>query len=224
MQRFHHFVYATSVIADDSSSRRTDNSWPGFDPPPLAALPLTLAELELLLQGPVVDLGVIAEVVKRDAAVTAELLLLANRERDESDRFYRMEDCLVQIGISRLRELVQAMPPLMPSDWQRRLLLNHSRRTALAAEAMAYYLPAIDLEKAYLAGLLHLLPELVSPEAEAGWPLPRLVREAIHGFNHPFTVFGEGHRFCELVWAACEWVSEMELLPAGKAPHRLIRG
>ena len=224
---FRHVVYATAVQADDRTACESGNLWqeiiaPEF--PLLAALPLTLAELELLLQGPVVDLTAIAEVAKRDAAVTAQLLLLANRDRDESDRIYRLEDCLVHIGISRLRGLVCAAPPLRSSDWQRRVLLNHSRRTALAAEAMACCLPAVDVEKAYLAGLLHLLPELVSSETEADRPLPRFLREVIHGFKHPFTVPGEGQELSELVRTACEWASEMELLPAGKSPHRLIRG
>lgn len=72
------------------------------------------------------------------ASLTAQLLLLANRDREESDRFYRIEDSLGQVGISALRESMRATPPLLPSDWRCAVLLNHSRLTALAAEAIAF--------------------------------------------------------------------------------------
>ena len=219
-----HIVYAAPVRAEDLDAVcHYHELWP--EPaklPLLPALPLTLAELELLLQGPVVDLGAIAEVAKRDAGMTAQLLLLANHNREESDRLYRLEDCLVQIGISPLRELVRVMPPVLPSDRQGRMLLTHSRRTALAAETIAHHVPGVVPEKAYLAGLLHLLPELVSLEAGADWPLPEFASEVIRGFQHPFAVSGEERRLYEVVLAACEWAGEPELRPTPKCPPRLI--
>ena len=221
---FQHIVYAAPE--ELSSAHQTYELWPerGALPLPLvSASPLALAEMELLLQGPVVDLGAIAEVVKHDAGVTAQLLFLANRDREESDRFYRIEDCLVQVGISPLRELVRATPPLVSSDWRGRLLLNHSRLTALAAEAIARLVPGMNLEKVYLAGLLHLFPELIRSGMPGPWPLPAFVWEVIHGFKHPSMVSGEGHRLCEVVLSACEWAGEVELRPATKSPHRLIR-
>jgi len=194
-------------------------------PPLLPALPLTLAEMELLLQEPVVDLGAIAEVAKRDASLTAQLLLLANRDREESDRFYRIEDCVVQLGISALQELVQETPPLLPSDWRCSALLNHSRLTGLVAEAIALQVPGVDSEKAYLAGLLHLFPELalletwaaekrgtISAESEE-WPLPAFIWEVIRWFKHPFAVPGPENLLCEVVLAACEWVGQAALEP-----------
>jgi len=195
--------------------------------PGLPAWPLTLAEMELLLQGPVVDLGAIAEVAKRDASLTAQLLWLANRDREECDRLYRIETCLVQLGISVLREFVQETPPLSPSDWRGGALLNHSRLTALAAEAIAFQIPGVDPEKAYLAGLLHLLPELVSLEKSGAysrgidaWPLPTFAWEVIHGFKHPFAVSGRENRLCEVVRAACEWVGQATLEPT---PELMVR-
>ena len=193
--------------------------------PGLPALPLTLAEMELLLQGPVADLGAIAEVAKRDASLTAQLLRLANRDREESDRLYRIETCLVQLGISVLRELVRETPPLSPSEGLCGALLNHSRLTALAAEAIAFQIPGMDPEKAYLAGLLHLLPELASHGTgmaeESGassreiddWPVPTFVREVICGFRYPFAVSERENRLCEVVRAACEWASQAALEP-----------
>lgn len=199
--------------------------------PGLPALSLTLAEMELLLQGPVVDLGAIAEVARRDASLTAQLLWLANRDREESDRLYRIEACLVQLGISVLRQLVQETPPLSPSDGRGGALLNHSRLTALAAEAIAFQIPGVDPEKAHLAGLLHLLPELVllgaaeksgtsSGEIDE-WPLPTFAWEVIHGFKHPFAVSGRENRLCEVVRAACEWVGQATLDPTPELTVRL---
>ncbi len=193
--------------------------------PVLPALPLTLAEMELLLQGPVADLGAVAEVARRDASLTAQLLWLANRDREEGDRLYRIEDCLVQLGLSVLRQLVRETPPLSPSDWRCATLLNHSRLTALAAEAIASQAPGVAPERAYLAGLLHLLPELVSlgawaaeksaatPEEIDEWPLPRFAWEVIRGFRHPFAVSGLENRLCAVVRAACAWASQAGLEP-----------
>jgi hypothetical protein len=74
----------------------------------------------------------------------------------------------------------------------------------------------VDPEKAYLAGLLHLFPELasletraakrgmISPESEE-WPLPTFVWDVICWFKHPFAVSGPENLLCEVVLAACEW-------------------
>jgi hypothetical protein len=198
--------------------------------PPLPALPLTLAEMELLLQGPVVDLRAIAEVAKRDASLTALLLLLANRDREEGDRFYRIEDCLVQLGITVLQELVRQTPPLSPSDWRCGTLLDHSRQTALAAEVIALKFPGVDPEKAYLAGLLHLFPELVSAASRvtensgafsgesAEWPLPAFAWDVICGFRYPCAVSGQARALCEVVLVACEWIRLATLKPMAESP------
>jgi len=185
--------------------------------PGLPALPHSLARMELLLQGTVVNLGAVAEVIKRDASLAAQVLRLANRNREECDRFYRIEACVVQLGISALRELVQTTPPLSPADARSCALLNHSRLTALGAETIAFQIPGADPEKAYLGGLLHALPELASLTAELGadfceiddWPLPTFIWEVIRGFRHPFTVARRENRLCELVRAACEWTTRL---------------
>jgi hypothetical protein len=222
--RFDHNVCATSVQAEGVCPVRHSNPpWAELRPaelPLLPALPLTLAQMELLLHGPVVNLSGITEVAKHDAGLSAQLLLLANRDREESDRFYRIEDCLVQIGVSPLRELVRAMPPLLPCDWRYGMLLNHSRITALAAEAIAFQRSAVDPEKAYLAGLLHVFPDLVSlttwavqmrGEAFPAWPLPMFAWNVIRWFKHPFAAAGQEHRLCEVVLAACEWAGQAAL-------------
>ena len=199
----------------------------------LPVFPLTLAEMELLLQQPTADLAAMAEVAKRDASLAAQLLLLANSDREESDRFYRLEDCLVQLGTGVLQGLVQQMPPLILSDLQYGALLHHSLLTARTAEAIALQVPGVDPEKAYLAGLLHLFPELVSlrgrvldsPPAivsESGhWSLPAFTWEVIHWFKHPFAVSGQGNRLCEVVLAACDWATQSEVPAWPSSPQRV---
>jgi len=184
--------------------------------PGLPALPHSLARMELLLQGAVVNLGAVAEVVKRDAILAAQVLRLANHDRDECDRLCRIEACLAQLDISVLRELVQTTPPLSPCDWRCRALLNHSRIAALAAETIAFQIPELDPEKAYLAGLLHAFPDLAGLSAEAvscgeidEWPLPAFIWTVIRGFRHPFTVSARENRLCEVVRTACEWTSRI---------------
>ena len=183
----------------------------------LPALPLTLAELELLLQERVVDLAAVAEVAKRDASFTAQLLLFANQDLDECDRLYRVEDCLVQLGISTVQELVSETPPLVPSEWRTATLLDHSRQTAIAAESIAHQVPGMDPEKAYLAGLLHLFPELVwlrtgaSGDESDEWPLPAFVWEATCWSGHPFLVAKGENLLGEVVRLACEWVGRAAL-------------
>jgi len=197
--------------------------WEGYpaEPPVLPALPRTLAETELLLHSPVVNLAAITEVARCDAGLIAQLLLLANRDQEESDRFYRIEDCVVKIGLSPLRELVGAMPSLLPCDWRYGALLNHSRLTALAAEAIASQMHGVNPEQAYLSGLLHLFPDLVSVAwaAQTGgeassestaWPLPAFAWEVIRSFRHPSAVAGQEHRLVEVAFAACEWASQTE--------------
>lgn len=191
-------------------------------PPVLPALPLTLAELELLLQERVVDLTAVAEVAKRDASFTAQLLLLANQDLEDCDRLYRVEDCLVQLGISTVQELVQETPPLAPCEWRTDTLVNHCRKTAVAAESIAHQVPGVDPEKAYLAGLLHLFPELVwlrtgmaeNGSASSGtdeWPLPDFIWEATCWSKHPFLASGGERLLCEVVRLACEWVGRIAL-------------
>jgi len=183
----------------------------------LPALPLTLAELELLLQERVVDLAAVAEVAKRDASFTAQLLLFANQDLDECDRLYRVEDCLVQLGISTVQELVSETPPLVPSEWRTATLLDHSRQTATAAQSIAHQVPGMDPEKAYLAGLLHLFPELVwlrtgaSGDESDEWPLPAFVWEVTCWSKHPFLVSEGENLLCEVVRVACEWVGRAAL-------------
>ena len=199
--------------------------------PGLPALPLTLAEMELLLQEPVIDLGAIAEVAKRDASLAARLLLLANHDREASDRFYRIEDCLVQLGTAALRQLVRKTPSLGASDWRGGALQSHSRQTALAAEAIAFHVPSADPEQAYLAGLLHLFPELFPREIRVEeraaifggsdvWPLPAFILEVIRGFRHPFVVSGRESLLCSVVLAACEWVSQSVSERSPESPLR----
>ena len=59
----------------------TDESWNSRCLPHLTALPSTLAQMELLLNVPVVDLYVLSDVVNSDAGFASQLLQLSNLDR-----------------------------------------------------------------------------------------------------------------------------------------------
>jgi HDOD domain len=190
----------------------------------LPVLPLTLAQLELLIQEAVVDLGAIVEVARPDASLTAQLLLLANRDRDEDDRLSRVADCVVQLGISAVRDLVRGMSPIGPSDWRSRALLTHSRVAAQAAQAIALQVPGVDPEEAYVGGLLHLFPEFIALQEStaekrvisAAWDdchFPRFVSDVICWCRHPFAAPGPESLLCQVVLAACESVGQLSARP-----------
>src|SRR5450755_847876 len=90
--------------------RRSEGNWKARCLPHLTALPVTLLQMELLLDCPVVDLDALAEVVQHDSGFTAQLLGLANADRHPDDHLLRIEDCLVDLGIFWLLAMVRDLP------------------------------------------------------------------------------------------------------------------
>jgi HD-like signal output (HDOD) protein len=90
--------------------RATARNWRVRCLPHLTALPLTLLQMELLLDSPVVDLRTLAEVVQRDTGLATQLLQLANADRHPEEYMLRIEDCLVDLGISWLLAVVRELP------------------------------------------------------------------------------------------------------------------
>jgi hypothetical protein len=78
-------------------------------------MPTTLAQMELLLNVPVIDLYVLSDVVNRDASFASQLLQLSNLDRHPEAHFVRIEDCLVDLGIDWLLAVVSQVP-LTPQD------------------------------------------------------------------------------------------------------------
>jgi hypothetical protein len=90
--------------------QRSLGNWKARCLPHLTALPVTLLQMELLLDCPVVDLDALAEVVQHDSEFTAQLLELANADRHPDDHLLRIEDCLVDLGIFWLLAMVRDLP------------------------------------------------------------------------------------------------------------------
>ncbi len=88
----------------------TDESWNSRCLPHLTALPSTLAQMELLLNVPVVDLYVLSDVVNSDAGFASQLLQLSNLDRHPEAHFVRIEDCLVDLGVDWLLAVVSQVP------------------------------------------------------------------------------------------------------------------
>jgi c-di-GMP-related signal transduction protein len=88
----------------------SDSEWNNPCPPHLTALVSTLAEMELLLDRPVVDLAALARVVENDIVLASQLLRLVNIDRHPEDSILRISDCLVELGIAWLLAIVRELP------------------------------------------------------------------------------------------------------------------
>ena len=88
----------------------SDSNWNSPCLPHLTALPSTLAQLELLLDRPVVDLAALASVVQSDIVFASQLLRLVNIDRHPDDSILRIDDCLVELGITWLLAMVRELP------------------------------------------------------------------------------------------------------------------
>jgi hypothetical protein len=88
----------------------SDSQWNSPSLPHLTALPSTLAQMELLLDRPVVDLAALAEVVQSDDVLASQLLRLVNIDRHPDDRLLRIDECLIELGISWLLAIVRELP------------------------------------------------------------------------------------------------------------------
>jgi len=88
----------------------SDSNWNSPCLPHLTALPSTLAQLELLLDRPVVDLAALADVVQSDIVLASQLLRLVNIDRHPDDSIMRIDDCLVELGITWLLAMVRELP------------------------------------------------------------------------------------------------------------------
>jgi len=88
----------------------SDSNWNTPCLPHLTALPSTLAQLELLLDRPVVDLAALADLVQSDSVLASQLLRLVNIDRHPDDFILRIEYCLVELGITWLLAMVRELP------------------------------------------------------------------------------------------------------------------
>lgn len=124
----------------------------------LPAMPSPVFRLNTLLSSTPVTLRDVSEVISGDLSIAAQVLRLTSLEYGPEADISKLDDCVVLLGIRRLRDLVLTMP-LLPSDaailGELNALWQHSRATALLSERIAFEFEYAQPSRAYVAGLLH---------------------------------------------------------------------
>jgi HD-like signal output (HDOD) protein len=138
----------------------------------LYSTPQVLAKAMHLLRNPDVDLSDVADLVRRDAALSADLLHLSN-----SALYSRGGECAdLHLAVQRLgmREVLRAIGLSLSKNVFGKGLVNYgitaeqywglSVRAALLMEALARR-GGVDSEQAYLVGILHAIGRVLLNEA-----------------------------------------------------------
>ena len=174
----------------------------------LPAVSRTVFRLNELLSVTPVDLRAVIETVRRDPSVAARVLQMVAEVSGTEDSYCTLGECIVLLGISRLRNLVLTTP-MAPSDpliaTQIEALWQHSRLASQLAERVAHECGHPEPERAAIAGLLHDIgkfPQLLAASADSGhsglplhcqigarlatvWKLPLFLIDAIENHHAP---------------------------------------
>ena len=150
----------------------------------LPSMPQVLVQLLDSCQNPDVDIQTIAQIVDKDAALSAKVMQLVNSAFIGARRAIRdIEQAVVYLGINTVRNLVisisvqQVFRPVKTNG-----LLSvdrfwfHSCHTALIAQNIAKAVQYPDPSEAYLAGLLHDIGKLILWMAFPGSYAPLLLK------------------------------------------------
>lgn len=124
----------------------------------LPAMPSAVFRLNEVLSSAPVVLKDVSEVISGDLSIAAQAIRLACSETGAEAEILRLDDCVVLLGIGRLRDLVLTTP-LLPSEpavfGALNALWQHSLETAQLSERIAFEIGYAQPGRAYLAGLLH---------------------------------------------------------------------
>lgn len=193
----------------------------------LPTLPAYVFELNSLLASAPVNLKRVAEVIRTDPSLTAQVLRLCNSAfMGFRERVTRIEHAVMLVGTERLRTMVLTCSLVeyvghrvasedIQSFWQ------HCFLTAALSERLARAIVYSQPEQAYLAGLLHdigALPLLVLTSSEA-----RETESAVtFGWGESLELerehFGTDH--CEVgAWIGVSWNFPPNLLEAMVKHH-----
>jgi hypothetical protein len=121
--------------------------------PDVPTLITTRLQLELLVQGTLVDLSAVAEVILSDVGATLQIYRLIGEENPlPEDRPTRMEDCIASLPLDLWFDMVCAIS--IPQS--RGVLAEWERWRCLAQSAreLAKIIDGVSPEEAYLVGLL----------------------------------------------------------------------
>jgi putative nucleotidyltransferase with HDIG domain len=132
------------------------------------AMPVFVSQVMGLVKSPDVDIHKIADHIRFDPGITANILKLANSAQFGVSRSIRsLQEAIVRLGLKQLFQLVVAygisnrLAKAMPGyELRREELLAHSLWTALAAEEFCKVLDLETPDMMFTAGLLHDLGKL----------------------------------------------------------------
>jgi putative nucleotidyltransferase with HDIG domain len=158
-----HLQYAQHSIAEEPSACGTAGDaqrWALVAPylNGLPAMPSSVFRLNAILSSTPIGLREVSEVVSGDLSIAAQVLRLTCLECGAEADISKLDDCVVLLGIRRLRDLVLTMPllPLEPAALgELNALWQHSPATALLSERIAFEFGYAQPARAYVAGLLH---------------------------------------------------------------------
>lgn len=132
----------------------------------LPTLPNYVLDLNALLSSPSVDLKKVANVIRTDPSLSAQVLRLCNSALfGLRRRVLSIEQAAILLGTERLRTLVltcsvmQFAGKKLPKD-QLMAFWQHSFLSGLLSERIARQIDYFEKEQAYLGGLLHDIGQL----------------------------------------------------------------
>jgi putative nucleotidyltransferase with HDIG domain len=145
---------------------------------PLARLPMMPQVLVCLLDlyhRDDVSLGDIADVVRRDAGMSAKIMSVATSASQHGrSRPANLDQCLSLLGMAALKKIVINESILQvfrrftkDREFDLRRFWEHSLRSALIARELAKTMAYPDADEAYLGGLLHDVGQLAMLAADA---------------------------------------------------------
>jgi putative nucleotidyltransferase with HDIG domain len=157
------------------------------------AMPVFVSQIMGLVKSPDVDIHTIADHIRLDPGITANILKLANSAQFGAFRSIRsLQEAIVRLGLNQLFQLVvtygiaNRLAKVMPGyELRREELLAHSLWCALASEEFCKVLKMETPDMMFTAGLLHDLGKLPLDDfvSQAKTKLLQTVEQDKKGFD-----------------------------------------
>ncbi len=131
-----------------------------------------------------VGIGDIADIVRRDAAISAKIIAVASSASQHGRRRpANVDQCVSMLGMATLKKIVinESIVQVFrrfarDREFDLRRFWEHSLRSALLARELARELAYANTDEAYLGGLLHDVGQLAMLAADADRYLPLIAR------------------------------------------------
>jgi putative nucleotidyltransferase with HDIG domain len=150
----------------------------------LPMMPQVLISLLDIYHRDDISLADVAHIVRRDAAISAKIIAVANSASQHGRRrSASLDQCLSMLGMAALKKIVinESIAQVFrrfakEREFDLRRFWEHSLRSALIARELAIATGYANQEEAYLGGLLHDVGQLAMLAADADRYLPLLSR------------------------------------------------